>query len=64
MISEKFEVRVKLSPKRGYQITHLAGIHPSTLSRIVCGIETLSLGDKRVKRIAKVLRLDERDCFI
>jgi transcriptional regulator with XRE-family HTH domain len=63
MISRKVKEAVKLSDLKGYEIAHLAGIHPSTLSRIVNGIDEVKPGDPRVIRIAKVLGLRPEDCF-
>lgn len=54
---------VRLSNLRSYQIAQAAELHPSTLSRIICGIERVKPGDQRVLRIAKVLGLKEEDCF-
>jgi hypothetical protein len=63
MISEKLIRAVKLSDLRSYQIAHAAGIHPSTLSRIVCGIDKVKKGDPRVLAIARTLGISENDCF-
>jgi len=63
MISRKLKEAVKLSELKGYEIAHLAGLHPSTLSRILNGIDDVKAGDPRVTRIAKVLRLRPEDCF-
>jgi hypothetical protein len=38
MLSKKLIAKVKLSPKRQYQIAHEADIHPSMLSQIMNGI--------------------------
>ena len=63
MISKKFINAVKLSTWKSYQIAHKAGIHPSTLSRILCGIELVEENDERVLKIASVLKLDPSECF-
>lgn len=63
MVSRKFVEAVRLAPRRSYQIAHQARIHPSTLSKILNGIERVQCGDPRVKRVAIVLGLDERECF-
>jgi transcriptional regulator with XRE-family HTH domain len=63
MISEKLIRAVKLSDRKSYQIAHAAGIHPSTLSRIVCGIDKVKRGDPRVLAIAQTLGISEDDCF-
>lgn len=63
MISRRLREAVKLSDLRAYEIAHRASMHPSTLSRILIGIEDVRPGDPRVNRIAKVLRLRPEDCF-
>jgi len=63
MISPKVKQAVKLSDLKGYEIAHLAEIHPSTLSRIINGIDEVKPGDRRVLRIARVLRLKAEECF-
>ena len=63
MLSEKFRRTLKLSNKKYYQIAHESGIHPSTLSRIACGIEKVKLGDRRVISIGQVLGLLPQECF-
>ena len=63
MISRKFIEVVKLSTLKSYQIAQKAGIHPSTLSRIVCGIEKVEENDERVLKVASVLKLRPEECF-
>jgi transcriptional regulator with XRE-family HTH domain len=63
MVSRKLIEAVKLSDLKGYEIAHQAEIHPSTLSRILNGIEDVKPGDPRVLRIAKVLGLKLDECF-
>lgn len=63
MISRKLKEAVKLSDRRAYEIAHEAQLHPSTLSKILNGIEDVKSGDLRVLRIAKVLDLKPDDCF-
>jgi transcriptional regulator with XRE-family HTH domain len=63
MISRKLKEAVKLSELKGYQIAHCAGLRPSTLSRIINGIDEVKPGYPRVTWIAKVLGLKPEDCF-
>jgi len=63
MISRKLRETIKLSNMKAYEIAHQAQIHPSTLSRILNGIENVRFGDSRVLRIAKVLGLKPYECF-
>jgi hypothetical protein len=63
MLSRKFVEAVKLSPKRAYRIAQEAGVHPTTLSKILNGIELAHPNDTRVIAVAKVLGLRTADCF-
>ncbi len=63
MISKTLRNAIRLSDLRSYEIAHRAGIHPSTLSKILCGIERADPGDPRVIAIARVLELSPEDCF-
>lgn len=63
MISRKLWEMIKLSDLRAYEIAYKAGIHPTTLSRILNGIEDVRPGDQRVLRIAKVLSIKPDECF-
>ncbi len=63
MVSRKLIETVKLSDSKAYEIAHKAEIHPSTLSKILNGIEDVRKGDPRVLRIAKVLSLRPDECF-
>jgi hypothetical protein len=62
-ISKILLKKVKLSSLKGYEIAHIAGIHPSTLSKIMCGIERVNPGDHRVISIGRVLGISANDCF-
>lgn len=63
MISKKLREAVKLSDLRAYEIAHWAEMHPSTLSKIINGIEEVKRGDPRVLKIAEVLGLKPSECF-
>ena len=63
MVSRKLIEAVKLSNMKSYEIAHQAEMHPSTLSRILNGIEDVKVGDPRVLRIAQVLGLKHEECF-
>lgn len=62
-VSRKLVVAVKLADIRAYEIAHAADLHPSTLSRILNGIDEVKPGDPRVVRVAKVLGLPPEECF-
>ncbi len=63
MVSEKFKAAIKLNPLKSYQIAHLAGLHPSTLSKLMNGIERVMPNDPRVLKVAEVLGLTPEECF-
>ena len=63
MVSRKLVEAIKLSNMKSYEIAHQAEMHPSTLSRILNGIEDVRPGDQRVLRIAKVLDVRIEECF-
>ena len=63
MVSQKLRHAVKLSDKKSYEIAHKAGLHPSTLSRVICGIEKVKPGDPRVIAIGRVLGFSANECF-
>jgi transcriptional regulator with XRE-family HTH domain len=64
MISKKLRAAIKLDPDhRAYEIAHKAGIDPSTLSKLICGIVKVNPGDERVIKVGKVLGLSPDECF-
>lgn len=63
MVSEILKRTVKLYHLRAYQIAQLASLHPSTLSRILNGIEQVKPNDERVIRIGRAVGLRESQCF-
>lgn len=63
MISRRLREAVLLSSKRQYEIAHQAGLHPSTLSKILNGIERVKVGDPRVLRLGKVLGIPANELF-
>ncbi|MCH8056223.1 MAG: helix-turn-helix transcriptional regulator, partial [Deltaproteobacteria bacterium] len=63
MVSRRFVEAVKLAPKRAYRIAQEAGLHPTTLSKIMNGIEPTRPNDSRILAVAGVLGLDPKECF-
>ena len=63
MVSQKLKVAIKLAGEPSYKIAHKAGINPSTLSKLVCGIVNVKFGDSRVLMVGKVLGLKPEECF-
>jgi lambda repressor-like predicted transcriptional regulator len=62
-ISRRFLEAVKLAPEPSYRLAWRAGLHPSTLSKILHGAVRVGPRDPRVLAIAKVLGLDPAECF-
>jgi hypothetical protein len=63
MVSEKLRAAIKLGNIPAYKIAHEAGIDPSTLSKLICGIIKVRYGDIRVIKVGKVLGLPPDECF-
>ncbi|MCK5509147.1 MAG: hypothetical protein KAI50_11600 [Desulfobacterales bacterium] len=63
MLSLKFKLAIKTSPYKAYEIAHKSGLHPSTLSKLVCGIEKVKERDSRVLKVGKVLGIKPEECF-
>jgi hypothetical protein len=63
MISKKFRASIKLSETPAWKIAQQAGVSPSVLSKIMIGAIQVKPGDHRVKSVAEVIGLDEKECF-
>lgn len=63
MVSEKLKIAILLNPKRAYQIAHEAGLHPSTLSKLMNGIEEPKPNDPRILKVAQVVGVRASECF-
>ncbi len=62
-LSRKFIAAVKLADRPAYRIAIEAGLHPSTLSRLMHGAERVAPNDRRVLAVANVLGLSPGECF-
>ena len=62
MISNKLRDAIKLNAP-AYRIAQEAGLHHSTLSRLLCGIEKVQPNDPRVVAVGKVLGIPAEECF-
>jgi hypothetical protein len=62
-VSAKLVAAVRLHPLRGYVIAHRCGLHPSTLSKLVNGIDWVALGDERVLRLATFVGIPAAEAF-
>ena len=63
MLSRKFIIAVKLASVPAYAIAQEAGIDPSTLSKIMCGIVKVKPGDRRVLAVGRVLGIPSVNVF-
>ena len=63
MVSEKLRAAIKLNHVPAYKVAHKAGIDPSTLSKLICGIVKVKPGDHRVIKVGKILGISAEDCF-
>jgi len=62
-LSREFKARLKLADQPAYKIANQAGINPTTLSKLVNGIEPLKPNDERIGRVAAVLGMSPADAF-
>jgi hypothetical protein len=63
VLSRDFIVAVKMADQPAYRIAIQAGLHPSTLSRLLHGAERIAPNDRRIHAVAKVLGLRPSTCF-
>jgi len=63
MVSKNFITAIKLNEKPAYRIAQAAGINPSTLSKLMCGIAPVRDNDLRILAVARVLGLSPENCF-
>jgi lambda repressor-like predicted transcriptional regulator len=63
MLSKELAARIRLSPLRAYQIAQIAGLHPSTLSKLLNGIARPHPNDQRIVAVGRVLGLRPDECF-
>ena len=62
-VSKRFRAELKTYNLPAYRVAQLAGVNPSTLSKLVCGIERVQSGDDRITRVAKIIGMDPREAF-
>ena len=63
MVSQKLRAAIKLGPVPAYKVAQEAGLDPSTLSKLLCGIVRVKSGDPRITAVAKVVGVPENECF-
>ncbi len=62
-ISQQFLIRLKLNELPAYKIAQRAGVNPSTLSRLIHGIDKVRPSDPRIIAVGKVMGLSQSACF-
>lgn len=62
-VSREFKARLKLADQPAYKIANLAGVNPTTLSKLVNGIEPVKPNDDRIGRVAALLGLKSSEAF-
>ena len=62
-VSREFKARLKLADQPAYKIANQAGVNPTTLSKLVNGIEPVRPNDERIRRVAQVLDLRPEEAF-
>jgi hypothetical protein len=62
-ISDKLRIKIKVNNIPAYRVAQLAGMDPSTLSKLLCGISRIKPNDPRVIKVGKVLGISADECF-
>jgi transcriptional regulator with XRE-family HTH domain len=62
-VSREFKARLKLADQPAYKIANRAGVNPTTLSKLINGIELVKPGDERIILVAEVLGLSATEAF-
>ena len=62
-VSNTFKEAIKDSPFPRFEIAVAAGLHPSTLSQLLCGIREVKPEDPRIIAVGAVLGLKGEECF-
>jgi transcriptional regulator with XRE-family HTH domain len=59
MLSRTLRAAIKISHLRQYQLAHLVGVHPATLSAWMNGIYRISPDDARLRTLGRLVGLPE-----
>ena len=62
-ISQTFIIRLKLHSDPAYRIAQMAGVNPTTLSKLINGAEPTRPGDERILRVGRILGLEPDEVF-
>ena len=62
-ISQAFIIRLKLHNDPAYKIAQMAGVNPTTLSKLIHGAEPIRQADERILRVGRILGLEPEEVF-
>ena len=62
-ISKQFLIRLKLHESPAYRLAQRAGVNPTTLSRLINGIDLVKPCDERIIAVGRVIGVPESECF-
>lgn len=62
-VSRTFRAAVKLADRPAWRIAYEAGLHPAVLSKLMSGAIIPRPNDPRVLAVARVLGLQQAECF-
>lgn len=62
-ISQTFIIRLKLHSEPAYRIAQMAGVNPTTLSKLINGAEPTRPDDDRIIRVGRILGLEPGEVF-
>jgi len=62
-ISQAFIIRLKLHSDPAYRIAQMAGVNPTTLSKLINGAEPIRPDDDRILRVGRILGLEPDQVF-
>jgi len=63
-ISQTFIIRLKLHSEPAYRIAQMAGVNPTTLSKLINGAEPIRPADDRILRVGRILGLEPEEVFV
>ena len=62
-VSATFIIRLKLHRDPAYRIAQMAGVNPTTLSKLINGAEPVRPDDDRILRVGRILGLEPEEVF-
>lgn len=62
-LSQQFLIRLKLNDLPAYKIAQQAGVNPTTLSRLINGIDRVRFEDPRIVAVGQIMGLAQWECF-